>query len=221
MSDRMDWTAWHRDYDDPDSSVSHRLLEVRRRLTRLVDEASAAGREPVRLLSLCCGDARDTVPVVAEADAAVEVTLVELDPTLAARAGESAARADVVVDVRVADAGDPASYADVLPVEVLLLVGVLGNVSDDDARTTVAAAAAMVAPGGSVVWTRSDRFRAEPVTHDEADPAVWVRGLFESAGFETVDLVVPDGEHWRLGVSRLRPDASRGTLPAHLFTFIR
>lgn len=217
----VDWQSWHRDYDDPDSSVSHRLVEVRARLASALAAAATSPAGPVRLLSLCSGDARDTVPVVASSSASTRVTLVDLDPTLADRARQAADRAGVPVDVRVADAGDPRSYADVLPVDVLLLVGVLGNVSDADARTTVAATASMVVPGGVVIWSRSDRFRA-PATHDVADPAEWVRSLFEQAGFETVDHVRPDGEHWRLGVSRLvEPAAPRGPLPDRLFTFVR
>jgi hypothetical protein len=217
----LDWRAWHRDYDDPDSSVSHRLVEVRARLASALAAAPTSSAGPVRLLSLCSGDARDTVPVVASSSAAVQVTLVELDPTLADRARQAAARAGVRVEVRVSDAGEPRSYADVVPVDVLLLVGVLGNVSDADARTTVAATASMVVPGGVVIWSRSDRFRA-PATHDVADPAEWVRGLFERAGFETLDHVRPDREHWRLGVARLvAPAAPRGALPDRLFTFVR
>ncbi len=217
----LDWQSWHRDYDDPDSPVSHRLVEVRARLASVL--AGLTG--PVRLLSLCSGDARDTVPVVAASATPVDVTLVELDPTLAEQAREAAGGAGVSVDVRVADAGDPTSYADVLPVDVLLLVGVLGNVSDADARTTVAAAASMVAPGGVVIWSRSDRFRT-PATHGVADPAEWVRSLFEEAGFETLDYVRPDEEHWRLGVSRAPSHGSASAavetgLPARLFTFVR
>jgi SAM-dependent methyltransferase len=214
-SQGMDWQAWHRDYDDPDSPVSRRLAEVRTRLT--ADLAARPGR--VRLLSLCSGDARDTIPVVAASDREVSVCLVELDPSLAAAARQAADEAAVEVDVRTGDAGDPTTYADVLPVDVLLLVGVLGNVSDADAQTTVAAAASMVAPGGTVLWTRSDRFRSEP-THDMADPAAWVRGLFESRGFETLAYVVPDEGHWRLGVSRLTTP-SQDPLPGRLFTFVR
>lgn len=212
---RLDWRVWHQDYDDPSSPVSHRLVEVRSRLA----DSLAGWTGPVRLLSLCSGDARDTVPVVAATDREVQVTLVELEPTLAARASAAAAEAGVEADVRVGDAGDPTTYADVLPVDVLLLVGVLGNVSDADARATVAATASMVVPGGIVIWSRSNRFRTTP-THDVPDPALWVRGLFEDAGFETVDYLVPDDEAWRLGVSRLR-ELSDAPLPARLFSFVR
>jgi hypothetical protein len=211
----MDWQAWHREYDDPDSSVSQRLAEVRSRLTAEL----VARPGPVRLLSLCSGDARDTIPVVAEAGRPVAACLVELDPDLAETARRAAAEAGVEIDVRTADAGDPSTYADVLPVDVLMLVGVLGNVSDADAEITVAAAASMLRPGGTVIWTRSNRFRSPPA-HDLADPAEWVRGLFEARGFETLAYVVPDQGYWRLGVSRLSA-ASDSPMPERLFAFIR
>ena len=211
----MDWRAWHRDYDDPDSPVSRRLVEVRSRLATALEETRPG---PVRLLSLCSGDARDTIPVVAESRREVEVCLVELDPDLAETARRAAAEAGVEVDVRTGDAGDPTTYADLLPVDVLLLVGVLGNVSDADARTTVAAAASLLAPGGMVIWTRSNRFRSEP-THDVDDPAEWVRELFASAGFDEVAYVRPDVP-WRLGVGRLPVPAAEPP-PERLFSFVR
>ena len=211
----MDWQAWHRDYDDPYSPVSRRLAEVRARLAAVLAEGSG----PVRLLSLCSGDARDPVPVVAATDRAVEVCLVELDGALADQARFAAADAGVEVDVRTGDAGDPSTYADRLPVDVLLMVGVLGNVADPDAERTISAAASMVRPGGTVIWSRSNRFRSE-TTHGYADPAEWVRDRFEAHGFETVAYVVPDEGAWRLGIGRLR--ASPGApLAARLFSFVR
>jgi hypothetical protein len=211
----MDWRAWHRDYDDPDSGVSRRLVEVRSRLAAEIETRP----EPVRLLNLCSGDARDTVPVLAGSDRDVEACAVELDPDLAAQARRSAAEAGVVLDVRTGDAADPATYADRLPVDVLMLIGVLGNVSDADVETTIDAAACMVAPGGTVLWTRSDRIRSD-TTHAYADPAQWVRGRFESRGFETLAFVVPAEGHWRLGISRLAAP-SGASLPERLFTFVR
>ena len=214
-SGRQDWQVWHRDYDDPGSPVSHRLAEVRTRLALLLDE----GDGPLRLLNLCCGDGRDTLPVLASSDREVDACLVELDPGLAEAARRAALEAGVRAEVRTGDAADPATYADRLPVDVLLLVGVLGNVSDADAERTVAAAAAMVVPGGTVVWSRSNRFRTEP-THRYADPAEWVRDRFEAAGFETVDYLRPEQEAWRLGVGRLRGRSGQ-PLPERLFTFVR
>jgi Methyltransferase domain len=212
---RQDWQAWHRDYDDADSPVSRRLVQVRARLAMLLGESA----DPVRLLNLCSGDGRDTVPVLAASDREVDACLVELDPDLAEAAREAAAEADVRLEVRTGDAAATATYADRLPVDVLLLVGVLGNVSDEDAERTVAATASMVVPGGTVLWSRSSRFRTPP-THGYDDPALWVRDRFESHGFETRELVVPEVDAWRLGVSVLR-HPSPAPLPDSLFTFIR
>lgn len=214
MTERMDWQVWHQDYDDPDSTVSRRLVVVRSRLAALL--SGTTGR--VRLLNLCAGDARDTVPVLASCAAEVEACAVELDPDLAAEARRSAAAVGVGLDVRTGDAADPTTYADRLPVDVLMLVGVFGNISDADAESTVAAAASMVAPGGTVLWTRSNRFRSEP-SHSYADPAEWVRHRFEAHDFETLEYLVPD-DPWRFGVSRLRVQ-SPDPLPSRLFSFVR
>ncbi len=212
---RQDWQEWHRDYDDEDSPVSRRLVQVRARLAMLLGEAA----EPVRLLNLCSGDGRDTVPVLASSGREVEACLVELDPGLAEGARRAAAEAGVRLEVREGDAAATATYADHLPVDVLMLVGVLGNVSDADAERTIAATASMVVPGGAVVWSRSNRFRAE-ATHDYADPAEWARDRFEAHGFETREFLVPEVDAWRLGISVLCSPAE-ASLPETLFSFVR
>ena len=121
------------------------------------------------------------------------------------------------LEVRTGDAAAPATYADRLPVDLLMLGGVLGNVSDADAERTIAAAASMVVPGGTVMWSRSNRFRAEP-THGYADPAEWVRDRFEANGFETREFLVPEVDAWRLGISvlRRRAEAAAADLPETL-----
>ncbi len=210
-----DWRAWHRDYDDPESPVSRRLVEVRARLSAVV----AGAPEPVRLLNLCSGDARDTVPVLAATSRAVSACAVELDPELAEGARRSAAQAGVALEVRTGDAADPTTWADRLPVDVLMLIGVFGNISDADGEATIAAAASMLAPSGTVLWTRSNRLRTEPA-HDYADPAEWVRDRFVANGFSSIEFLVPDEGRWRLGVSRLAvPSTER--LPGRLFSFVR
>ena len=211
----MDWQEWHRDYEDADSSVSRRLVRVKACLAALLDERE--GRP--RLLNLCCGDGRDTIPVLAAADREVDACLVELDPGLAEAARRAADEAGVRVEVRTGDAAAASTYADRLPVDVLMLVGVLGNVSDVDAERTISACASMVVEGGVVVWSRSNRFRAEP-SHGYADPAQWVRDRFEAHGFATREHVVPEVDAWRLGVSVLHR-ASSAPLPESLFSFVR
>ena len=123
-----------------------------------------AGRA-LRILSLCAGDDRDVLPELAGTAPPVDVqaVLVELDPELAERARRAADGRDEVLRVRVGDAGDVSSFDDVLPVDLLLLCGVFGNVSGDDIRRTIATVPAMLVPGGTVIWTHG-RFGDEQPT---------------------------------------------------------
>lgn len=89
--------------------------------------APATGETPCRL------PAATSVPVRA--------TLVELDPDLAATARTTARELRLDVDVRCADAGTTGAYRGVLPVDVLLLCGIFGDVTDADIATTLVARA--------------------------------------------------------------------------------
>ncbi|HEX6421606.1 MAG TPA: hypothetical protein VFZ77_24090 [Acidimicrobiales bacterium] len=197
----------------PGGSLARRLVVVRRRVAEALDAAAAA--EP-SLLSLCAGDGRDVVPVLAArmpSRPAVAV-LVERDPTLARRAREAAAAAGLgagALSVRCADAGAPRTFADALPVDVLLLCGIFGNVADADVEAVIDALPAMVVPGGTVVWTRGG---------GDPDRRPQVRAWFAAAGFDEVAF---DGapERFGVGVHRL-PVGRPGTpipLPDRLFTF--
>ena len=145
-----DWHAWYGEYDDPDSSLSGRLSVVREELAGVL----ADRHEPTSLLSRCAGDGRDTLPVLAAAAAPVSAVMVEMDPDLAETCRRDAATLGLDVDVRTDDAGLVATWLDVVPVDVLMLCGVLGNVSDDDARRTITGAALMLQRGGTMIWTR-------------------------------------------------------------------
>ena len=99
--------------------------------------------------------------------------LVELDEELAAAAREHLATLGSRLDVRAADAGDPDVWADVVPVDLLLLCGIFGNVPDDDVERTVLASSAIGRPGATVIWTRHRR-------PPDLTPAI--RGWFTAAG---------------------------------------
>lgn len=173
-----DWVDWHGAYDDAESGLSRRLAVVRRRIGEVLD---AAGTGPVRVLGLCSGDGRDLLPeLIARPQLRAGTVLVELDPTLVDRARATAA-ATTGVEVRHADAGDPRLFADVAPVDLLLLCGIFGNVSDADIRTTVAAAPSLLLPSGTVIWTRG-RFGDQDLR-----PAI--RGWFQE-----VDLTIQMAE---------------------------
>lgn len=198
------WQSWHHAYDDPDSSLSRRLRVVKSQLAAALDEASSG---PIRLLSLCAGDGRDVLGVLADHPRAPDVvaTLVELDPVLAGRARRAAAGLGVgSVDVREADAGVPSNFArDDERYEVVACCGVFGNISIDEIRTTVQGLAGIVAPHGSVVWTRHRR---------APDATGTVRRLFERAGFVEAAFVAVDGTLAAVGrARRLDTPAPRGS----------
>ena len=52
------------------------------------------------------------------------------------------------------DAGTTAAFAGAVPVDVLLLGGIFGNVKDDDVERTVRAVPSLLADNGTVLWTR-------------------------------------------------------------------
>ncbi|HEY6741727.1 MAG TPA: hypothetical protein VI110_05150, partial [Lapillicoccus sp.] len=73
------WESWHGAYVDPSSSLSRRLAVVRDRIDQWLDGTAP---RPVRVVSLCAGDGRDLLEVLASRGDADRVTgtLVELDP---------------------------------------------------------------------------------------------------------------------------------------------
>jgi SAM-dependent methyltransferase len=216
-----DWHEWYQQYDDPDSHLSWRLGEVRRQLGADLDARLASGQTAVRLLSLCAGDGRDTIPVLAaRPELEVEACLVELDPVLADKARATAAETGVRVDVRTADAGSFASFRDRSTSDVLMLCGIFGNISDADVERCVEASRALVRPGGTVIWTRGSRVGSGDPSDRTGDPAEWVRELFRDAGYEEVAFATPEEASYRVGVCRNAGPLS-GWAPRWSFSFAR
>lgn len=204
------WLVWHQSYADADSSLSRRLAVVRRRVGEVLDVAD----RPIRVLSLCAGDGRDILAELSSRPTLRSATtLVELDPELAGSARQAAAHLGGV-DVRQGDAGDTAVFADVIPVDLLLLCGIFGNIPTADIRATVAAVPAMLASGGTVIWTRG-RFG------EEEDLRPVIRGWFVEEGLTEVAF---DGEPETFGVGVARAGVPRPVgppLPDRLFRFGR
>ena len=215
----QDWTRWHERYDDPDSPLRVRLAVVQGHLANALANAPPG---PIRLVSLCAGQARDVIGVLPRHPRRGDVTtvLVESDAEIAEQARRAAAAAGLAgVQVRRADAGLVASYADALPADVLLLCGIFGNVGDDDIKRTVTAAAAMCRLGGTVIWTRHRR---------EPDLTPQLRAWFTEAGFVEIGFdSPPTATRVGVGANRLTtqpalpPDATAHDLlpTARLFTF--
>lgn len=90
-----------------------------------------------------------------------------------------------------ADAGDLATYAGAVPADLLLLAGVLGNISDADAQATISALPQLCAAGATVIWTRTRR--APDLT-----PAI--RRWLAAVGFVEHAFHAPDDVFFSVGV---------------------
>ena len=202
------WVEWHEGYERPGSSLTRRLGVVQSYLRTAVDSAGPAAT----ILSLCSGDGRDVIGVLGEQSGwRGRAVLVELDEHLADRARSAAAAAALTkLEVRNADAGVVASFGDVLPVDVVLLCGIFGNVTHESVKFVVDCSSQMVKPGGFVVWTRGG---SEPDRRPE------VRASFHEAGFDEIAF---EGfpEPYGVGLNRLTvAKAEPGPLPLTLFRF--
>jgi len=193
MTGTRDWLAWHEPYADAGSELSRRLRLVQRHIAQWLDERPG---EQLTVVSVCAGQGRDLIGVLAgrsDADR-VRARLLEQDPAnvAAARAAADAAGLGGVAVDR-ADAGNRASYVGTVPADLVLLVGVFGNVSDADVRGTVEALPELCAPGATVIWTRGRR--APDLT-----PAI--RRWLTEAGFVERAFHAPDDALFSVGVHR-------------------
>jgi hypothetical protein len=188
-----DWVAWHADYDS-DTPLRRRLEIVQRHIRNILNESR---RSPIRVISICAGQARDLLGAIDGHSAAtrIEGRLVELDPGLAATARRRCAELGLSeIEVLVGDAGTTRAYEGATPADLVLACGVFGNISDTDIERTVRALPSLCADGATVIWTRHRR-------PPDLTPAI--RGWFGDSGFEELAFEpVPDSPG-SVGVARL------------------
>jgi hypothetical protein len=212
MSDstRSFWVSWHDDYDDPESDLSQRLIAVQHRLADAINQAPPGA---IRVISACAGQGQDVIGVLKSHPRAsdVQALLVESDQDNVGVARDRIAAAGITgVDVLQADAGLTGTYRDAVPVDVLLLCGIFGNVRDEDVRRTVSNASRLCAPRATVLWTRHRR---------DPDRTGEIRDWFADAGYEELAFDSPGPDRFALGTIRLvaPPLAYRSDM--RLFTF--
>ncbi|ROP37818.1 class I SAM-dependent methyltransferase [Saccharothrix texasensis] len=206
----MDWHEWHADYDRPGSGLARRLRAVQAQVEAALDDSPPG---PLRVLSLCAGQGRDLLEVLADHPRRhdVRARLVELDPRNAAIA-EAAARAAGLtgVEVLVADASLTDHYRDLAPADLVLVCGVFGNITDEDIERTVEHCAALCRTGGTVIWTRH---RGAP------DRVPLICEWFEDRGFHRHWLSDPDAG-FGAAAHRLHADPRPLTAGVRMFTFV-
>jgi Methyltransferase domain len=209
-----DYLKWHEAYDDPGSDLSWRLRHVQAHIRSALDQIEG----PVVVLSLCAGDGRDVLRVLAERDdaARVQVTLIELHPVLAQRARDFAAEAGLTnITVQTVDAGNTAAYVGSVPADLVIMIGIFGNISDDDVRRTIHAAPQLCRPGAFLLWSRGT---------NGADRNCSIRSWVTEAGFVELDYREFDqaqGERAALGSARYGGASQPLITGRQLFTFSR
>jgi hypothetical protein len=207
-----DWLAWHQPYDEDGSSLQQRLAAVQRHLRAILDERPPG---PIRVISLCAGQGRDLLGVLAEHPRRSEVSarLVELDPRNVVLARQAVTALDLPgIEVVEGDAALTDAYAGAVPADVVLACGVFGNVTDDDIERTVAHLPSLCATAATVVWTRYPR---------DAELLPQIDRWFREAGFEQRALEVgADGRRFGVGVHRLAAPPLPFEPGRRLFTFL-
>jgi hypothetical protein len=203
-----DWVAWHGDYEDPTSQLSQRLVIVANMIRSFLDDAAPG---PIRALSLCAGDARDITSAAADHPRThdLSVVLVEFDAELAEMARARIASVGINGEVRCADAGNTSVFADVLPVDLLLLVGIFGNIADADIQRTIHAIPMLCTPSAAIIWTRHRR---------PPDITPQVREWFNDVGCTSIGFESPGNGKFAVGSERVGA-STNDTLPETLFQF--
>ena len=87
--------------------------------------------------------------------------------------------------VRTTDAGSSDAYDGLVPADLVLLVGIFGNISDADLWRTLAFAPQLCAPGATLLWSRG---------LDGSDRNDQVRARLADAGFTELDYATSGGE---------------------------
>jgi hypothetical protein len=208
VTDR-DWHAWHQDYDDPASPLAKRLAAVQDQIRAALDVAPPG---PLHAVSLCAGQGRDLIGVLADHPRRGDVVarLVELDPNIAAVARGAAEAAGLAgVEVVTGDAALTDSYAGMVPAYLVLVCGVFGNITEEDIERTVGYCTQLCARGGTVVWTRG---RWQP------DLVPRICDWFAGRGFEKLWVSDP-GMGWGVAAHRFARAPSPLERGARMFTF--
>ena len=199
--------------------LSRRLAAVQSMVRAALDEipGPATHPGPIRMVSLCAGQGRDVIDVVASHPSGPEISalLVELDPALAAFARERAVAAGPGVTERIriveGDASQTHCYGDDVPADIVLVCGVFGNISPADITRTIQAMRGFCVEGGHVVWTRHRR-------PPDLTPAI--RTDFAAAGFTEIAFEAPENTVMTVGHHRLDGATAPFDPDQQLFDFV-
>ena len=204
------WLAWHDHYTDGSSPLSQRLKVVQERLRdALVDRSN----QPTRVISVCAGQCDDLLGVLAsmQRTSHIQARLVELDTRNVRIARDRAVSAQLGnVSVVEGDASLVSAYADISPVDIILMCGVFGNVPDRDVFHTIDILPQLSTDRTRVIWTRSRR---------EPDLTPRIRQQFTENRFVEEEFVAPDSHLLSVGVNTFRGQQQPLRSEGKMFTF--
>jgi hypothetical protein len=207
----LDWWEWHLQYDEPGSPLRLRTEVVHHHIRAFLDSCRPG---PVRIVSICAGQGRELLPVVAAHPRREDVRarLIELDARNVAAACEAVGdlRLDWNVDIVCGDASVTDAYAGAVPADLLLVCGVFGCLDDADTLRMITELPQLCAPGATVVWTRQRQIE-RPVAH--------IRAWFREGGFCEEAFESPGPEASWVGVERFAGEPRPLIRGARLFTF--
>ncbi len=206
----MDWHSWHEKYNLPGSPMAHRLETVQKHIKVALDKLPQG---PVRIVSVCAGQGRDLLGVLAEHPRGrdVQALLVDLDARNTSCIREQAHSLGLSgVNAVTADASLISYYRSIAPAHLVLLCGLFGNIADEDIQNTISACSQLCRTDGAVVWTRNRRV---------PDKVPLISKWFEAHNFER-DWLSEDDPNYGVGTHRFRGHTQPIVCGAHMFTFV-
>ncbi len=203
-SQPRDWLAWHDDYDRAGTPLAVRLAVVQSHVRQALD---AAPPGTIRVVSICAGQGRDLVEVVAthERRDDVSAVLVEADErnVLSATRRISELGLDRGIRPILGDASVTDRYVGHTPAHLVLACGIFGNIGEDDIHNTIRHLPSFCSTGATVLWTRHRR---------PPDLTPTVRRWFGDAGFEEIAFAGLTHLPY-IGVGAVRWPGANGALP--------
>lgn len=206
----MDWHSWHEKYDLPGSPMAQRLKTVQRHIKVALDNCPAG---PLSIVSVCAGQGRDLLDVLAEHSRAkdTQALLVDLDERNTSRIKERANMLGLSeVDAVTGDASLIDHYHHMAPAHLVLLCGLFGNITDKDIQSTIEACSQLCRTDGAIIWTRN---RKAP------DKVPLISEWFEAQNFDR-DWLSDDDPNYGVGTHRFRGHPQPIVSGTCMFTFI-
>jgi hypothetical protein len=194
----MDWVRWHENYE-ASPALKARLLIVREHLSRCFDSQPAG---IIQVLSICAGDARDLIGLLAMHPRRMDVKayLIENNTELVKNGRKVIVEAGFRDQFQfvIADATISSTYLGLVPVDVVLMAGVFGNLRSEEVARLIGSLGLLCKCGGYVVWTRHRRL------HNGLNQIALIRQLFSESDFEEVLIEDTSDDSFTIGSHRYK-----------------